>query len=74
MLPHSYFPSESHSVSSSLLRTHFTTSKGLCGEAMETALQASCLCVAVPMLLYVGLAYEAFLQCGFLVLHKTIVT
>lgn len=63
MQPHSHLISDSHAVSSSLSRTRFTTSKGLCGEAMETALCVSCLCIVIPMLLYVGLAHEAFLQC-----------
>ena len=73
VLPRSHFISDSHAVSSSLLRTLFTTSKDLCGEAMEMALHASCLCIVIPMLLYIGLAHEALLRCGFPVLHKNIV-
>lgn len=60
MQPHSHFINDSYAVSSSLLRIHFTTSKGLCGEAMETGLHISCLCIVIPMLLYVGLAHKAF--------------
>lgn len=40
---------------------------------MEMELHASCLCIIIPMLLYVGLAHKAILQCGFPVLHKNIV-
>lgn len=64
---------QSHAVPSSLLRTSFTTGKGLCGKAMETTPDAAFLCIVIPVLLYTVLAQEAFLQCGFPVLHKNIV-
>lgn len=59
-------------VSSSILRTDFTTSKGLGEEAVGTEPRASCPCSVVPVLLCIGLAHEAFLQGGFPLLHKTI--
>lgn len=68
-LPCSLFISDSHAAYRSLLRTHTATRKGLCGEAMETALCASCFCTVVP-LLSLGLAHETLLLGDLPALYK----